>query len=215
MERGEHALFLVGAGGDQGADEPDRRRLADALGRAARHFAAVDVVLADVALEHMLEALGYAPEAARARTAERLHSVRRRIAGALADIGPAAAARVRTGPLSAYLEEPGYREVRERARRALYTDMTLRAVRDRVAFAYLVGRLDPGALPAAAQVRAAFDHVDAGLPFLVDSPRILGIGSSVHCARSLPPFGRLLSVERRSGLRAAVRQGYAIVASPD
>ncbi|MCX3063989.1 tRNA-dependent cyclodipeptide synthase [Streptomyces beihaiensis] len=210
LERADHALFGVSTGNSYFS----RGRLAKALGWAAERFAAVDVVHADVALESMLEAFGYEPDAARRSAAKQLRGVRRRIEGALEDLGPAAE-RVRARPLSAFLDQTGYREVRGRTRTSLRTDMELRAVRDRMAYQFLTSRLEPDALPAPAQVQAALEYVDAELPFFVDSPRILGVASSVHCYHTVLALGRLLFGGRRTGLNPAENQGYAIVTCRD
>ncbi|WP_066972839.1 tRNA-dependent cyclodipeptide synthase [Streptomyces sp. NRRL F-4489] len=210
LRRGDHALCGVSTGNSYFS----RRHLADTLAWAIEHFAAVDVVHADVALEAMLEALGYAPLAARRSAAKQLSGVRRRIGGALEDIG-AAAERVRTRPLSAFLDQPGYQAVRARTRAALRTDPELRAAQDALAYQFLAKRLAPGAHPTSAQMRAALAYVDAELPFFIDTPRILGVDSSVQCYHTVPSLGRLLFGERRTGLRPAGNQGYAIVTCRD
>ncbi|WP_194236360.1 tRNA-dependent cyclodipeptide synthase [Streptomyces acidicola] len=210
LRRGDHALFGVSTGNSYFS----RRHLADAMAWALEQFAVVDVVHADVALEAILEALGYEPQAARRSVAKQLRGVRRRIDGALEDIG-AAAERVRARPLSAFLDQPGYHEVRARTRTALRTDLELRSVRDAMAYQFLAKRLKPNGLPTPSQVQAALAYVDAELPFFVDTPRILGVASSVHCYHTVLALGRLLFDERRTGLRPAHNQGYAIVECRD
>ncbi|MEV5949390.1 tRNA-dependent cyclodipeptide synthase [Streptomyces sp. NPDC052002] len=210
LQRGDHALFGVSTGNSYFS----RRRLAGAMMWAVERFTVVDVVHADVALEAMLEAFGYERAAARRSTAKQLRGVRRRIGGALEDIG-AAAERVRASPLSAFLDQPGYREARARTRMALRTDLELRSVRDAMAYQFLATRLKPNDLPTPAQVQAAIAYVDAELPFFVDTPRIVGVASSVHCYHTVLSLGRLLFGERRTGLRPADNQGYAVVAVHD
>lgn len=210
LRRGDHALFGVSTGNSYFS----RRRLADAMAWALERFAVVDVVHADVALEAMLEAFGYEPHSASRSAAKQLRGVRRRIDGALEDIG-AAAERVRARPLSAFLDQPGYREVRVRTRTALRTDLELRSVRDAMAYEFLARRLKPNGMPTPAQVQAALAYVDAELPFFVDTPRIVGVASSVHCYHTVLALGRLLFGERHTGLRPAGNQGYAIVACRD
>ncbi|MFE7117099.1 tRNA-dependent cyclodipeptide synthase [Streptomyces sp. NPDC057654] len=210
IRRGDHALFGISTGNSYFS----LRRVAQALTWALERFAVVDIVVADVALEATLEALGYEPTAARKSVAKQLSGVRRRIDGALADLG-AAADRVRARPLSSFLDQPDYREVRARTRVALRNDLELRSVRDATAYQFLAKRLAPGALPTAPQVQAALAYVDAELPFVVDTPEILGVASSVHCYHSLLPLGRLLYGDRQDGLRPAANQGYAIVECRD
>ncbi|MFD6432594.1 tRNA-dependent cyclodipeptide synthase [Streptomyces venezuelae] len=207
---GNHALFGVSAGNSYFS----RRRLTDVLTWATARFAAVDIVYADVALEAMLEAFGYERPAARKSVAKQLSGTRRRIRGACEDIG-AAAEKVRARPLSGFLGEPGYEEVRTRTQTALRTDVGLRAAQDTTAYQFLSARLGPAEMPAPAQVGAALAYVEAELPFVIDTPRILGVASSVHCYHSILPLGRLLFGDRPRGLKPADNQGYAIVECRD
>ncbi|MFF1492604.1 tRNA-dependent cyclodipeptide synthase [Streptomyces sp. NPDC058304] len=210
VKRGDHALFGVSTGNGYFT----RRRLAEVVSWAAAHFAVVDVIHADLYLDTMCEALGYGRADARRSAAKQLRGVRRRIQGALEDIG-GTAERVRARPLSAFVDEPAYREVRTRTREALRTDVELRGIRDAMAHQFLAKRLDAGAFPTVAQVQAALDYVDAELPFFVDSPSILGVPSSAHCYHAVLGMGRLLFSDRAAGLRPADNQGYAVVACHD
>ncbi|AYA20582.1 tRNA-dependent cyclodipeptide synthase [Streptomyces alfalfae] len=194
VRRGDHALFGVSTGNSYFSC----RRLAEAVAWAVERFAVVDVVHADVALQATLEAFGYEPAAARRSATKQLRGVRRRIDGALKHVG-ASAERVRSRPLSDFLDQPGYQEVRARARAALRDDLEMRSVRDDTAFRFLAERLRPDGLPAPAQVQAALAYVDAELPFFLDTPRILGVASSVHCYHSVLPLGRLLFGGRPKG----------------
>lgn len=206
LQRGDHALFGVSTGNSYFS----RRRLTDAISWALAHFDLVDVIHADLYLDTMCEAFGYPKQDARKSAAKQLRGVRSRIQGALEDIGKEAD-RVRARPLSDFIEDPAYQEVRARTRRATRTDMELRAVRDEMAYQFLSKRLESGAFPTTLQVRTAQDYVDAELPFFVDSPAILGVASSVHCYHSVLALGRLLFSDRAAGLRPAGNQGYAIV----
>ncbi len=162
----------------------------------------------------MYEAFGYELADARRSAAKQLRGVRRRIEGALEDVGQEAQ-QVRARPLSAFVEEPAYQEVRARARTALRTDVKLRAVRDEMAYQYLSNRLGREAFATSAQVQAVHAYIDAELPFFVDSPGILGVASSVHCYHTVMALGRLLFSDRAVGLRPADNQGYAVVACQD
>ncbi|MFJ6570137.1 tRNA-dependent cyclodipeptide synthase [Streptomyces sp. NPDC091292] len=210
LQQGHHALFGVSTGNSYFS----RRRLVHAVTWAAAHFDAVDVVYSDLYLDTMCEAFGYESEDARRSAVKQLRGVRRRIEGALEDAGTAAK-RVRARPLSDFLEEPAYQEVRARALAALRTDTELRNVRDEMAYGFLAKRLDPGTFPTSRQVEVVLDYVDAELPFFVDSPSILGVESSVHCYHTVLALGRLLFGDRAVGLRPADNQGYAIVACQD
>ncbi|MFI5754980.1 tRNA-dependent cyclodipeptide synthase [Streptomyces sp. NPDC051569] len=210
LQQGDHALFGVSTGNSYFS----RRRLAHAISWAAAHFDVVDVIYADLYLDAMCEAFGYELADARRSAAKQLRGVRRRIQGALEDAGKPAD-RVRARPLSDFLEEPAYQEVRARALTALLTDTELRAVRDEMAYQFLAKRLDPGAFPTTRQVQVVQSYVDAELPFFVDSPSILGVASSVHCYHTVMALGRLLFSDRVVGLRPADNQGYAIVACQD
>ncbi|MFS8204442.1 tRNA-dependent cyclodipeptide synthase [Streptomyces sp. CWNU-52B] len=208
LQRGDHALFGVSTGNSYFS----RRRLTDALSWAAARFQAVDVVYADLYLDTMYEAFGYASADARRSAVKQLRGVRRRIQGALEDIGEAAAPRVRVRPLSDFMAEPAYQAVRARTQLAMRTDLELRTVRDEMAYQFLAKKLGPEAFPTTVQVLATRSYVDAELPFFVDSPSILGVASSVHCYHSVLALGRLLFSDRARGLRPAENQGYAVVA---
>lgn len=211
LQRREHALFGVSTGNSYFS----RRRMARALSWASANFPSVDVIYADLHLDTMYESFGYGGADARRSAGKQIRGVRRRLLGALEDIGDRVAGRVRVRPLSAFAAEPAYNEVRERAREALRADAELRAARDGMARHFLSRKLEEGASPTAAQVQAALDYVDAELPFFVDSPRILGVPSSVHCYHTVAALGRLLFGDRRRGLRPAANQGYAVVNCPD
>ncbi|MFE2497578.1 tRNA-dependent cyclodipeptide synthase [Streptomyces scopuliridis] len=170
LQQGDHALFGVSTGNSYFS----RRSLADAISWAAARFDVVDVIHADLYLDAMCEAFGYELADARRSAAKQLRGVRRRIQGALEDVGTAAK-QVRARSLSEFVEEPAYQEVRARTVAALRTDLELRAVRDEMAYQFLSKRLGPGAFPTTMQVRAVQDYVDAELPFFVDSPSILGV----------------------------------------
>ncbi|GAA1945908.1 hypothetical protein GCM10009837_84950 [Streptomyces durmitorensis] len=206
LGQGDHALFGISTGNSYFS----RRRLAHAISWAVERFAEVDVIHADLHVEGMYQALGYEHADARRSATKQLRGVRRRIQGALEDVGHAAE-RVRSRPLSAFVEEPAYQEVRMRTRDALRVDMELRAARDGMAYQFLSKRLTPGASPTAAQMQTALDYVNAELPFFVDSPSILGVDSSVHCYHSVLALGRLLFGGREAGLRPNDNQGYAVV----
>lgn len=211
LNRREHALFGVSTGNSYFS----RRRMAKALSWAAANFPAVDVIYADLHLDTMYETFGYGGAEARRSAGKQIRGVRRRLLGALEDIGDRVSGRVRVHPLSAFAGEPAYNDVRERTREALHIDGELRAARDGMARHFLSRKLEAGASPTAAQVQAALDYVDAELPFFVDSPRILDVPSSVHCYHTVAALGRLLFDDRQSGLRPATNQGYAVVNCPD
>ncbi|MFF2846563.1 tRNA-dependent cyclodipeptide synthase [Streptomyces sp. NPDC058001] len=210
LKQGDHALFGVSTGNSYFS----RQRLANAISWAAEHFEVVDVIYADLYLDAMSEAFGYQVADARRSATKHLRGVRRRIQGALEDVGKAAD-QVRARPLSDFLEEPAYQEVRTRALAALRTDTELRTVRDEMAYQFLAKKLDPGTFPTTKQVQVVLSYVDAELPFFVDSPRVLGVASSVHCYHTVLALGRLLFSDRAAGLGPADNQGYAIVTCQD
>jgi len=209
LEKGDHALFGVSTGNSYFS----RERMARALSWATTRFEAVDVVYADLFLDSVSEALGHDPDSARRSASKKLEGVRRRLRGALEDVGDAAT-RVRCRPLSAFVAEPAYQEVNARTQDALRTDMELRSGREQMAHSFLGHQLG-SASPTAAQMKVSLDYVDAELPFIIDTPHILGVTSSVHCYHSLMSLGRLLFSDRAKGLRPAVNQGYAVVACQD
>lgn len=208
LERGQHAVVGVSTGNSYFT----RRRLAAMFHWASTRFDAVDVIHADLYVEAMFRAFGYDEEQARRRADKETRGVRRRIRGALADTGRLAG-KVRTSPLSGFLEDPAYQEVRARVRATLRVDVEARVERDRMAYQFLAKRLGPADFPTAPQVQAALDYIDAELPFFVDSPGILGVDSSATCYHARIPLAGLLYSDRE-GLRAAENQGYVVVTCP-
>ncbi|GAA2808608.1 tRNA-dependent cyclodipeptide synthase [Saccharopolyspora taberi] len=202
-ERGEHALIGVSPGNGYFSTD----RLTSLAAWAARSFTAVDVVYADLHLATVLGTIGYDREHATRKARKELEGVRRRIRRAVEALG-STSTRFRVSALSEFCTSPVYRELRETVRESLRTDDEIREACELMVDYFLDGKIS--GRPTPEQLRAGTDYLLAELPFFVDAPRILGVGSSVSCYHSAVPLARVL-FSRREGLRAVDHQGYLVV----
>jgi cyclo(L-tyrosyl-L-tyrosyl) synthase len=74
----------------------------------------------------------------------------------------------------------------------------------------LSGKLPEGSAPSEQQVECAVRYFLAELPLFVDTPAIVGAGSSVFCYHQPPDVLRRL-YGRELSLRPAPGQGFAVV----
>ncbi|MFE2943079.1 tRNA-dependent cyclodipeptide synthase [Streptomyces sp. NPDC059255] len=120
-------------------------------------------------------------------------------------------------PTEIYGPSPARTNIAHPASHGAHSSCNLRTQSDRMNIIITLGEKVPcrTAFPTTVQVQAVQDYVDAELPFFVDSPRILGVASSVHCYHSVLSLGRLLFSDRAAGLRPAENQDYAVVACQD
>jgi cyclo(L-tyrosyl-L-tyrosyl) synthase len=181
--RGEHALLGVSAGNSYFSQQ----RIARLLAWAQQHFAAVDLLYVDVHIDTMHMASGCSREHAASRAARAVRDVRRRVRRAM-EATAADPDRVRVRALSECADLPGYQAVVRRVDRDIATDERLRQACEEHVRHLLGPRPDPdGAL-----LRAGLAYLRAELPFLVNTPDILGVPSSVVCYHAeLPVLSRL------------------------
>ncbi|AFR08860.1 tRNA-dependent cyclodipeptide synthase [Nocardiopsis alba] len=178
VEKGEHALVGVSVGNGYFS----QYRIAQLLDWTGRRFASVDVLYADLHVESAFRASGMDPEHAARRTHRALRDVRRRIRRAVESAGDVPA-RVRTVALSEIAEFPGYRTAARRIDREIEQNPLLRAAcEDHVRHV-----LGPAEDPEGARFRAGMDYLRAELPFLLSSPEVLDVASSVCCYHVLMP----------------------------
>ena len=174
---GEHALIGISAGNGYFS----QHRISQILEWTGRRFAAVDLLYADLHIDTMHRAEG-AGEAQAARRARRsLRDVRRRIRRAMEAVR--VPARVRCLALSEMVDTPGYRSVREGIERALAEDPTVR----RACEEHIRRVVGPAPDPEGARFRAGMAYLCAELPFLLDTPQILAVNTSVCCYHALLP----------------------------
>ncbi|GAB3441482.1 tRNA-dependent cyclodipeptide synthase [Streptomonospora sediminis] len=185
LARGEHAVIGVSAGNGYFT----QARLVRLLGWAHRNFATVEVIYPDRHLADMHVASGCSPERASRRATRAVRDVRRRIRRAVE--GTAATGRTRVRALSQCEELPGYQTARRRLDHEAATNPRVqRACEDHVR--WLLGA-EPD--PDCAKLRAGLAYLRAELPFLLSTPEVLGVPSSVSCYHTLlPVLPRLRSV---------------------
>lgn len=211
LRRGDHALIGVSTGNSYFSQD----RLGALLAWAERHFARVDLLYIDTHIEPMLLATGMTPEQAASRTKGMLKDVRRRIRRALEMTESAEEGRIRARPLSAYLRQPEYLAVLRRidtdlGDRGVLTPSAEEQVRELVV-SHVPGEPDPAA--RAALLQAGIEYLRAELPFLLDTPAILGVPSSVTCYHKLMPVVREM-FEGLGCLSRNPRQGFLVVRPP-
>ncbi|WP_116245301.1 tRNA-dependent cyclodipeptide synthase [Nocardiopsis sp. FIRDI 009] len=200
-DRGEH--LLVGASPGNGYFT--RERVSALLAWARPRFDSVDVVYADREVDTMLVALGYDPDRARRRATKDVRALRRRILQGIEISGSDA----RCTALSAFEDDPAYLSLRADVEKAMLDDPEFRGVCERTIRRFLLPRRGE-AEPTAEQWDAGMRYLARELPFFLDTPAILGVGSSVSCYHvEMPPTELLFTRER--GLRAAASQAYATI----
>lgn len=89
-------------------------------------------------------------------------------------------------------------------------DAGLRAVCREAAAWVLGGKLSGGSVPDEGQVERAVRYFLAELPLFLDTPSIVGAGTSVFCYHRPPEVLRRLHAGEL-GWRPAVGQGFAVV----
>ncbi|GAA1251079.1 tRNA-dependent cyclodipeptide synthase [Kitasatospora nipponensis] len=200
---GDHLLIGVSPGNSYFSP----RRITELLLWAREFFDAVDIVYADLHVDTQFAAFGYEPEHARRRAAKEIKTTARRIERGVAQARWDA---VRVRALSDFLPDDGYQQLRAEIDRALAGDPVFRTAAEGMARSFLGARLAEGAAPTAGQLAAGLRYICAELPFFLDTPRLLGVPSSVSCYHIELPLTPVL-FGRGEGLRAVPEQGYAVV----
>ncbi|AEW96626.1 MULTISPECIES: tRNA-dependent cyclodipeptide synthase [Streptomycetaceae] len=204
-EEGAHLTIPVGPWSPGASAD----RIAALTCWSARHFGQVDVVRTDLGVEGVLAAFGHDPWDARRRAAALDRAVRATIAQGVREAG-AAGRRVRVRALSDFADHHMYRVLCHRVEAALTAEDELRQACDHTVQQFLASRLQDSGPATEDQLRAGRAYLTAELPFLVDTPGLLGVPSSVFCHPVATPLAEVL-FGRGSGLRAARDQGYAVV----
>ncbi|RKT88290.1 cyclo(L-tyrosyl-L-tyrosyl) synthase [Saccharopolyspora antimicrobica] len=203
-ERGEHLLVGVSPGNSYFSVD----LLARLLGWAHRRFAAVDVVIPDTALVHTQLALGHAEERARQRSREECNRVYNRVVRAWEQAGLEPAPH-RWHRLSDFAGSARYRALLAQAEDAVTRPSPLRAACLETSRAVLESR-KPGESFTDEQIERGARYVVAELPFIVDTPSILGVPSSLSFYHRPAGFIREV-ISGRGGLRPAPGQGCALI----
>ncbi len=208
-QRGDHALIGVSTGNSYFSTE----RLTELVCWAQHHFRAVDVICADTHIDTMLIAEGCDPEEAARRARRRVVNVRRRIRHALRCSSHEHGA-TSAHMLSEFQQSSAYRHVRAQVEDALHNHPPFaRACRNMVRSFLPEDTEEEGDREPGPRMRAGLAYVANELPFVIDTPRILGVPSSLSCYHVLPPAVEEL-FQRPGGLTPAARQGFAVVTPP-
>ncbi|QGV79860.1 tRNA-dependent cyclodipeptide synthase [Streptomyces ficellus] len=202
---GAHAVIGVSPGNSYFSAQ----RVTDLARWGLAHFDRVDFVYTDLHVAEMYEASGYTAEDARRKAVKNLRGVRAKVTGAVAAVDPDGR-RLRGRPMSAFLDNPAYREIRRDLQTRLETDQDFRAACDALIDSFLSSKVLHGNAPTARQREVCVEYVRAEAPLFLDTPAILGVPSSLNCYHQLLPMAELL-YSRGSGLRASRNQGHAIV----
>jgi cyclo(L-tyrosyl-L-tyrosyl) synthase len=202
---GAHAVIGVSPGNSYFS----AGRVTDLARWGAAHFDRVDLVYTDLHVAEMYEASGYTPEDARRKAVKNLRGVRAKVTNAVAAVDPEGR-RLRARPMSAFLDDPAYREIHRHLLRRLETDTDFRATCDALIDAFLSSKVLAGRTPTARQREVCLAYVCAEAPLFLDTPAIVGVPSSLNCYHQLLPLAELLYA-RGSGLRASRNQGHAVV----
>lgn len=177
VERGEHALIGISAGNGYFS----QHRIAQLLEWTGRRFGAVDLLYADLHIDTMHRAAGAEQAQASRRACRSLRDVRRRIRRAMEAVR--VPARVRCLALSETVDTPGYRSADERVERAMREHPAVeRACEDHVRRI-----IAPEPDPDGARFRAGLSYLRAELPFLLNTPEVLSVDTSVCCYHDLLP----------------------------
>lgn len=179
VERGDHALIGISAGNSYFSQQ----RLTQLLTWTGRRFDAVDLLYADLHLDTMYLASGDDEARAARRTTRALRDVRRRVRRAM-ETAPRVPARVRALALSETVDLPGYRSALERIDRDLREDPRVR----RACEEHVRQTLGCGTGAPDARFAAGMSYLRAELPFLLSTPEVLSVPSSVCCYHELLPL---------------------------
>ncbi|MFI2027216.1 tRNA-dependent cyclodipeptide synthase [Streptomyces buecherae] len=170
--RGEHALVGVSPGNSYFSEE----RLTELFRWAGSLFRRVDVMIPDSAQRHTWLALGYTP----GRSHRKSHNESSRIFNRVNRAWQAAEVPdVEFGAyrLSQIEERPHYQELLRESEKALADDPETRESYYRVVRKVLRNHL-AGAEPTEEQAAEAARYLIAETPFLINTPRVMGVTSS-------------------------------------
>ena len=202
LTRGDHALIGVSTGNSYFNQE----RLTQLLDWAVRRFHRVDVLHTDLHLNTMHQAEGADEEQATRRAKRSLRDVRRRIRRAVEAVGTVPA-RLRSMALSETVDLPGYRAVQQHLDREFDGNPQVRRACEEHVNRVLGDRL----CAEDDRFRAGLSYLRSELPFLVATPKVLGVPSSVSCYHDLLP---VVAELYEDGTCFDPGQGHVVVRPP-
>lgn len=205
VERAEHACFGISPFNSYFSTARIRELAAWGLDR----FERVDFFVPDAQSAFTFEALGYAPEKAAWKARRQGQYTRNKIVTALGSLGVADADRRVLG--WAELENnAAFGRLHESGLRRYSEDADFRGACREATGWVLSGKLPAGQAPDEGQVEQAVRYFLAELPLFIDTPAIVGTGTSVFCYHEPPAVLRRLYGGELSW-RPTAGQGFAVV----
>ncbi|MBK3570965.1 tRNA-dependent cyclodipeptide synthase [Streptomyces sp. MBT62] len=205
LEQGEHACFGISPFNSYFSVE----RIGQLAAWGLEHFQRVDFFVPDAPSAFTLEALGYPPDRAAWKARRQGQYTRNRIATALRSLGTAAPEDRVLG--WAELEHvPAFGRLHAAVLWNYAEDADFRNTCRETASWVLAGRLAQGRRPDDRQVDLAVRYFLAELPLFLDTPSIVGSGTSVFCYHQSPEVLTRL-YDRKLVLHPAAGQGFGVV----
>ncbi|MEU0027247.1 tRNA-dependent cyclodipeptide synthase [Streptomyces sp. NPDC006335] len=203
VDAGHHVFLGISPGNGYFSED----RLVALLRWAAARFTRVEIAHPDpgtVARTYL--GRGYEPPHARARARRDVRQTANRISRAVTAvrIDPA---RLRVARFSDFYDTPAYRAALERVTRAHQEQPAFHATCTRMVTGVLRTTMPADWTPSADQLTVGAEYLDRELPFLLDTPAILGVPASVFAYRATPALAGFL-YGPHAPLPAADTQGF-------
>lgn len=188
VDAGHHVFLGISPGNGYFSEA----RLVALLRWAAARFSRIEIAHPDtdtVACTYL--GRGYEPRHARARARRDVRQTANRISRAVtaARIEPA---RLRVARFSDFYDTPAYRAALERVTRAHREQPAFHTTHTRMVTGVLRTTMPADWTPTAGQLAAGAEYLDRELPFLLDTPAILGVPASVFAYRATPALAGFL-----------------------
>jgi cyclo(L-tyrosyl-L-tyrosyl) synthase len=203
VDAGHHVFLGISPGNGYFSED----RLVALLRWAAARFTRVEIAHPDPGtVVRTYLGRGYEPPHARARARRDVRQTANRISRAVttARIDPA---RLRVARFSDFYDTPAYRAALERVTRAHREQPAFHATCTRMVTGVLRTTMPADWTPTADQLTAGAEYLDRELPFLLDTPAILGVPASVFAYRATPALAGFL-YGPDAPLPAADTQGF-------
>ncbi|MFE3849886.1 tRNA-dependent cyclodipeptide synthase [Streptomyces griseorubiginosus] len=206
VEAGHHVFLGISPGNGYFSED----RLVALLRWAAARFTRIEIAhpgTDTVACTYL--GRGYEPRHARARAYRDVRQTANRVSRAVATarLDPD---RLQVAQFHDFHDTPAYRAARERIARAHREQPAFHAICTRMVTAVLRTTMPAGWAPTADQLAAGAEYLDSELPFLLDTPAILGVTGSVFAYRATPALASLL-YGPDAPVPAAATQGFVTV----
>ncbi|MBB4932289.1 cyclo(L-tyrosyl-L-tyrosyl) synthase [Lipingzhangella halophila] len=183
-------------------------RIKNLAGWALKRFEAVHLYMPDGPTAATLEAAGYLPERAAAKSRIQCKYLRNKMVRALTELGVAEPRRIILDS-NALADNVRYQELLGDVHALFERDTDFRRACLDAGRWVLEGRLSPGAMTEG-RLRTAAPYLLAELPMFTHTPDIVGADASVFCYHRPPEFVERL-FHRRLAWHPQSRQGFAVV----